>query len=97
MDYFVSSDAYHIDHDGSAHTRTRKRAQSNPQSNSQSNDIDGGTVGGGTDTDDFNNINTFKDDNDDGTIDDGFKDGYAQGWFTEPLVRMRSLGLSFDR
>ena len=89
MDYFISSDAYHIDHDGSAHNRA--------QSNSQSNQIDRGDSNGEV-TDRLRTKGTTEGVGpNDVDVMEGFKDGYAQGWFTESLVRMQSLGFSFDR
>ena len=90
MDYFISSDAYHIDHDGSAHNRA--------QSNSLSNMIDRGVfTDENTDRLQTNSNTEGVVTDDDVDVLDGFKDGYAQGWFTESLVRMQSLGFSFDR
>ena len=81
MDYFISSDAYHIDRDGNAYTRRIQSKQINTQF-----------------TEHMDNDSTIDNDGDMVDYDDDIiQDGFAQGWFTESLVRMHSIGLSFDR
>jgi hypothetical protein len=101
IDYFVTSDAFHVDADGTRPARQRRmrfdardHGRPRPLLSPYFTATSGGN-GGNMDRS-HSHSNGHSDNDGDGDADE-MHDGYAQAMFSEQLVRLSSLGYYFDR